>query len=735
MKLALEETFPLNMPYLSQDLPARATNIIFALLFILIYSFAFATSTDAVIEYRNSSKTISLGKKLFILEDKESKLSISDVLNNKNFILSNQLIPNLGISESTFWIKFTIKNLCEVESLVIEVQNPVIDEIELYPIGEPSLTRKMGEFKAYSHRVYDHQNYIFDIRIPKNEQRTYFFKVKSAEQLQLPLELGTPKSIFEGIIAKDLVFGIYIGVVLVMCFYNIFIYFTVKDFNYIFYVIYIFTVGLTQACLQGYTFKYIWPDSLWLATQSMFLIPALSGIAVAFFVKKFLKTGEQIPKMDLVLNSFILLYLLSIALSFSHNYQWSLKIIQFNAIFGSLSILVAGIILSVKGQRQAKFFLIAWSMFLIGICIFVLKNIGLLPYNNFTAYTMQAGSAIEVVLLSFALADRINILKKEKEESQLAAFEALKENEHMILNQNILLEGKVKERTLMLEETNDELNTTLSNLKETQSKLVESEKMASLGQLTAGIAHEINNPINFVSSSITPLKRDIKFVIDLLDKYNAVSNEAGMTEMFKEIHQMEKRLDIPYIKEEIETILKGIHDGASRTTEIVKGLKNFSRLDESDLKQANVNQGLDTTLILLNNTLSNIQIVKDYGPIPSIECYAGKINQVFMNIFSNSIHALKNKKTSERPEITIKTWESDKSVHISIRDNGTGIPDTVKNKIFDPFFTTKDVGEGTGLGLSIVYNIIQTHQGQISVQSELGMGTEFFITLPKSQKV
>ena len=395
--------------------------------------------------------------------------------------------------------------------------------------------------------------------------------------------------------------GIYFGIILVMMLYNLFIYITVKDDSYLYYVIYIFFVGLTQASLQGYTFKYIWPQNTWLAIQSAFLAPGLVGIAALLFIRNFLSTKIYVPKLNFSMNLIIAFYIFCIGLSLFGIYNLSQLLIQITAICASLFAFVIGYIIYKKGLRTAKFFLIAWSIFIIGVLLFVLKDLGILPYNNFTAYTMQAGSAIEVVLLSFALADRINILKKEKEVSQLNALNALKENERIIIEQNIILESKVTERTIELMEANEELNITLTDLKDTQSKLVESEKMASLGQLTAGIAHEINNPINFVSSSVNPLKRDVKFLLDLLDKYSTISREPEILEKFKDVINYEKTLDLPYLKEEIEIILSGISDGASRTSEIVKGLKNFSRLDESDLKKSDINSGLDSTLLLLNN--------------------------------------------------------------------------------------------------------------------------------------
>jgi signal transduction histidine kinase len=260
-------------------------------------------------------------------------------------------------------------------------------------------------------------------------------------------------------------------------------------------------------------------------------------------------------------------------------------------------------------------------------------------------------------------------------------------------------------------------------------QLVQAEKMASLGQLTAGIAHEINNPINFVSSNIEPLKNDISDVLEVLHKYEEVIENKSLKIHFQKVEERKHELELDYVQEEIHALLKGIEEGAVRTKEIVKGLRIFSRLDENDIKQFNVHEGLDSTLTLLKSKLGDrIEVIKQYGTLPLIEGYPGKINQVFMNILTNAVHA-----TPQKGKITITTYMQEDTVRICIRDTGTGMTPEVKRRIFEPFFTTKDVGEGTGLGLAISFGVIEQHKGKITVESEVGKGTEFIITLPVTQ--
>ena len=257
--------------------------------------------------------------------------------------------------------------------------------------------------------------------------------------------------------------------------------------------------------------------------------------------------------------------------------------------------------------------------------------------------------------------------------------------------------------------------------------------MASLGQLTAGIAHEINNPINFVTSNVKPLKRDVNLLLDLMLKLEeTASMEMTVGEKQKRIDALKTEFDFDYLKEEIEFLLKGINEGSTRTAEIVKGLRIFSRVDEDDLKKADINEGLDSTIIIINNLLNGkIVINKQYGNIPLVESYPGKLNQVFLNMISNAIYAINARFNGEHGgEILIKTESTEQTISIIIKDNGSGMGESTLKKLFEPFFTTKPVGEGTGLGLSISHNTIKKHFGKITVQSTLNEGTTFTIEIP-----
>lgn len=319
-------------------------------------------------------------------------------------------------------------------------------------------------------------------------------------------------------------------------------------------------------------------------------------------------------------------------------------------------------------------------------------------------------------------------LREAREKMQRQAGK-LQEQQTALQASNLELERKsqsLAQQNSEIEQKNRELERTMHQLRKAQQQLVQSEKMASLGQLTAGIAHEINNPINFVSSNVNPLRRDLEDLFALFTEYEAVIDHRQLQEEFTAARKLKEVIGFDIVKQEVNSLLDGIKEGAQRTSEIVKGLRNFTRLDEDERKPASINQCLESALLMLKHQLKNrVEVIKDFGTIPDIMCYPGKLNQVFTNILSNASHAI-----TGQGKIFIKTSFDGEIVTISIKDTGAGMTEEVKQRIFEPFFTTKNVGEGTGLGLSITYGIVEGHDGNIEVYSEPGKGSEFVITLP-----
>jgi len=644
-------------------------------------------------------------------------------------------VQNFGITASAIWLRLTVQNKSNINNLILQVNQPIIDEIEFYYYDPKTGTYpviRLGEYKPFGLREYHTPQYLFDLKVPHDSIRTYYLQVRSKENLQVPMSLGTRISVLDFFVVGNLASGIYIGIMLVMLLYNLFIFGSLRDRSYILYSLYILFTLLTQSGLQGYTFQFLWPNRPNFAIYNQFIFPVLTGIVGLEFEMQFLRVGERAKRARRFSFVLLFLYVISIVLSLLGKFDVAFKIVEGVSGITSIFMLSVAVIIYRQGNSEARFFLLGWSMFLLGIVIYVLKDFEALPYNNFTRYSMQFGSAVEVILLSFALADRINIFKREKEQSQAEALAVSQQNQKLIAEQNIVLEQKVHERTLELEETNEELNVTLTYLKDTQAQLVDAEKMASLGQLTAGIAHEINNPINFVSANLKPLKLDISDILEVIKRYEEIAPNENVEDKIKEIEKFKKKIDIDYLKKEIQSLLTGIEDGAKRTAEIVSGLKNFSRLDESELKNANVNEGIESTLVLVRSSVpDNVDVMVELGNVPIIECYPGKLNQVFMNLITNALYAMKKRSETGKNTLTIRSFMRGEQVCVTVEDTGIGMTQQVKEKIFEPFFTTKDVGEGTGLGMSIVFKIVESHHAKMEIESEPGVGTKITLALNK----
>lgn len=320
----------------------------------------------------------------------------------------------------------------------------------------------------------------------------------------------------------------------------------------------------------------------------------------------------------------------------------------------------------------------------------------------------------------------------------------LAESREELAQYNRTLEQRVELRTQELQEKNAQLEETLQDLRQTQAQLIQTEKMSSLGQLVAGVAHEINNPVNFIHGNTNHASEYVNDLLSLLHLYQTQYPEPAAV-----IQEKMQEIDFNFLQQDFPNLLASMQVGTERIREIVQSLRTFSRLDEAEVKEVNIHDGLESTLMILRHRFKartnhpEIKLVKQFGNLPPVECYAGQLNQVFMNILSNSIDALDDRdagrslaETTATPStITITTEHPTANwVTVRIADNGPGIPTEVQSRLFDPFFTTKPVGKGTGLGMSISYQIItEKHHGQLYCISQPERGAEFIIELPTRQ--
>ncbi|MCU0523262.1 MAG: HAMP domain-containing histidine kinase [Elainella sp. Prado103] len=326
----------------------------------------------------------------------------------------------------------------------------------------------------------------------------------------------------------------------------------------------------------------------------------------------------------------------------------------------------------------------------------------------------------------------------EKQLSELTDFHA----EYHFLIKEL---AKQKQIETELRQRNQELELELQQLHAQQTQLIQAEKMSSLEQLVAGIAHEINNPVNFIYGNLNPAKHYIQDLLNLVRSYQQAFPQAT-----PEIQQQIQEIDLDFVEVDLPNLFQSLEAGTVRIQDIIRSLRTFSRLDEAEMKAADIHAGMDSTLMILKNRLKGranrpeIEIHKDYAEMPPVGCYPGQLNQVFMNLLGNAIDALDesekfmlqvNHSHCEQPRIEIKTEliqdQQDQWVQISISDNANGMPDSIRHRVFDPFFTTKPIGKGTGLGLSISYQIVtEKHGGKLHFKSVINQGTLFRLQIP-----
>lgn len=655
----------------------------------------------------------------------------------------NADVPTLSNSAKWTWVEVDLTHL-DVPGAWLEVSSAMVDSLVVFASCHGHALYRMeahGSGRRWSRAegALQGSNYPkFPLPSETCDDLKVYVGVQSGKQLLLPVRVASSSELRAFSLARDLFYAFYVGIMVVMLLYNLVLYFTVRDRSYLLYTLFLIGVACSQLFLEGYQGILLGVDSTtWLGMRLVHLIGIFSGVTTILFVQRFLHLKRTAPRYHQLFRAFVVAYggVLAVLLLGFLNLSFSL----INAV-ASVAVLVIPASLEARkqGQKSATFLLIAFTAFLLSVTVFALKEFGVLPHTLWTRFAMPVGSIVQLVLLSIALADRINQLKKESSKAREEKLRVSQLNERMVKEQNQVLESKVRERTEALESQNESLEAALQELKVAQDQLVQNEKLASIGQLTAGIAHELNNPINFVSSSAQSLRRDFEDVSEVMERVLALGpDDPELQGAITALQEKIASLDLGFTMKEIEELLTGIEDGAQRTTAIVKGLRIFSRMDGDEASKASINELLESTSVILRSSFrEEASVVLELSPDDTVVmCQPGKLNQVFMNLISNAVQAtvMSGKPFAER-EVRVRTRRvmqgEEASVQVAIADNGVGMDEDTQAQIFDPFFTTKEVGEGTGLGLSIVKGILDDHRATLELESKPGEGTTFLITFP-----
>jgi signal transduction histidine kinase len=710
--------------------------LFFFFLNFLVLSSLSIKAEDTLIYNKNQS-VIDIGQFARFHIDGNDSLTLAQVqtLPDAVFQKSETPIMNFGNTTASIGVKLYIKNLTN-EPLFISFDNAELQHIEVLTISETGaqLTQIGGNFAKNSDMFFKRSNSTFNIG---TKPTLIYIKAKSHSSFYFPVTISTLKTLVDTKNRQDIFVSLLVGIIMAMFLFNLFIFFLVKERVYLLYCLNVLTSAYSYSHSVGLWY-YVGIDSQFLTS---FVGIQITCITAALFSLSFLKSRASTPRYYQIMMGAVILLAILIPLEYLKIQPFTNNLVQILVTLVCFSLFFAGIYAYIGGNKSAKYYVIAWSFSLTGAIISLLTVLGVVTYHYLTLNAALIGNCFECILLSFALANSIKIYRAESAESQALAFHRLEENERLVKEQNKLLEEKVQERTFALE-------TSLQNLKSTQDQLVQKEKLASLGELTAGIAHEIQNPLNFVNN------------------FSEVSNE--LIEEVLEERSKEKRARNEELENEILTDIKEnltkINHHGKRASSIVKGMLEHSRKSSGTKEATDINALADECLRLSYHGLKakdkdfNATMETHFDPnLPKIDIIPQDIGRVLLNLITNAFYEVNEKANllnlsrqkgdanltdfTYEPKVSVRTkgmvtplgaggeQSKNESIQISISDNGSGIPDAIKDKIFQPFFTTKPTGQGTGLGLSLAYDIVKAHGGEISVESNTNTGTTFTINL------
>lgn len=580
-----------------------------------------------------------------------------------------------------YWYKIDLKNFAENQYLVFD--DPQIDLVDVYFVKDLKLIKhvRSGDALVFEEREIKIPNYYFSL--PKDNY-TCYFRITKDSNFTFNLKIASLKYLTEERHHNSLFFGIYFGVLFLLIFFNYFVYLYVKEKFLLNYIFYLSSILFFTASLRGYSFEYLWSNK----PIYNFFFPsygALIPISIALFVLSLLQTKTILLRLTRGVYLFILIFIVGIISNF-YRYAVSSAIIQYFTLIFTVYLIFVGIQSHRKGNKVAKFFLCSWTMYLSCLIIFIIHHNGLIVSNEFTRNAIIYGSFVEAISLSFVSAYRLKISRIEKDQALL-------------------------------------------KLKIYQSELVHSEIMNSLGKMSAGICHKINNNIQISGGNISIIDRNISFLKKYFDSIDLKFDNANDT--LKKLITCRLHIEKNEIFKELSNSLLKVQQGINRTAEITNGLKYFSKSDaDRSVMSTHINRDI-SSMILLQRTLlpGTIKVDLDLGKLPEIHCKAKDLNQSFLSVFETAVNAIRDKPLPNKGVIKVKTQLENECILISFEDDGVPMEQEAIKNVFKPFQLNRIVGN-KGLGLSMAYTIVRDHGGDILVKSMEGGGSIFTIVLP-----
>ncbi|WNG55232.1 hypothetical protein F0U59_10910 [Archangium gephyra] len=691
---------------------SRSPKAIALFLYFISVSASFAAQPDVVVE--GTQDIWHVGQRLFVLEDESQALTIGDVSRPEfahRFIRSSMDPPTHGFSRSVYWVRFSYlkKDLAPERRWVLAVMNASLEHVDVYfqrPDGSFDV-RRGGTRVPWARREVAHRFPGFHLPEASTEPVTVYIRVQTSSLMTLPVELLTGDKLTRVAASLLVPWWIYAGILASMVLFNTVLYVFLRDRAYLYYVLYIVFFGhFILLRFSGIGHEYLPDAGLWLVRLPQSLAH-LGGLCVVLFARSFLHTSRTVPRLDRLLRGWLAVCGISMLLAAFIPVRVSLLIGNTLALASGPLLLVTSIVVWRRGFGPARFFLAGWSSLCLAVVLVPLSNQGWLPTSIVTRHLVMIGSAMEMILFALALANRINEAKKESEAARRQA-----------------LEGEIHRlRNIELRQANEEI------LRK-QEQLVQAEKLASMGQLAAGVAHEIKNPLNFVNNFSLSL---VEMTDELLQEFKSLPAD--------------KQADLVMLANDCRQTAQKIAEHGKRADGIVRGMLDHSTVRPGVRSPVDLNRFIEEHIgLILQDSKGQrlgfpVSVERALEPgLPLIEVIPQELGRALLNLLNNAFHAVseQHKKglSGYAPAVCVSTLRQGGRVEIRIQDNGTGIPAAVRERIFEPFFTTKRPGEGIGLGLSLSHGIItRRHEGTLEFDSTENDGTTFIITLPFNPRV
>ena len=617
-----------------------------AAILMALFPFRHAWASDALILHAGKD-FYALGHHMEILKDKGGKLTIRDIISPSyasKFASNKKETPGFGLADSVFWLRFKVKDTGPAgRKWLLEESFPLMDCFDLYaprPDGTFSVMRA-GKMEPFAERTVPNRDPVFPLPVDAGE-KTFYIRASAKSLIAFPIYILSPDKFYKRDTASLLGYGLYLGIMLAMALYNFYLFLFLKDRTYLFYVLYACSFAFVQMVSHGFSRQFLFPSDPVADNYAMRLLIITTALSSLLFSRRFLKSSHYAPFMDKLLQGLIITDVILLPLAFVIPGFAYLVIADVNTALTPLLSASTGLVCYMRGYKPARYYLVARACLYVSILAFVIGDTILHRYDFFTWYGMLPGSVLDIVLLSLALADRVNIIRQEKENAEAEADRA--------------------------------------------------GAGALIGEMAAGVAHEVNNPL------------------------------AGIILCFQGLKKTREG------DPEREDLIGAVETGLVKIKDAVAQLLNLSRISSLDKRPSDINSVLQNVLFLCKYQLTreNIDTVTGFsGSLPVLDVDENRMGQVFANVVLNAAHAMSGGGT-----LTVQTRKDGKWCEVRISDTGKGISPADMPRIFDPFFTTKAYGEGTGIGLSLSRRIVEEHGGTIKLESGPAGGTTCYIKLP-----